>query len=699
MHCVRIYAYACLSLIINKYADCENIRCAGQCCNRTISMKVDGAEPSSPDILVFVSLRNALKRRCWPARRGAFAHDGHLGQHGQWHMDAFDVLVETATGDKLKAWNSATKNWEGRGLLAMKSKSGTSGDVLQCSCLNDAYRESRVAGGDSPYTPNAGTTFQLVQDPNFPAAATGALYRFPDRIGSKDFLKGVRRITKPETNALLPGAHALTVGAVNEFMARWDSASFLHAVEGSMHALDFLTYMRFASCGTSVVKHITVPTNPDRPVEIVRLGPRQSVSTRVQHATGQEGSAGCEEMCKAARQAMHHRETDILINALRQEYASWLAHNPSAAGGIEYDLSFRAELFFGQQSIMGQLTPAPSIALCLAAVNRTLTEYVSPMEARLALAQCGLFLTARETFMIGHALENSSGSSSAMSKRWAIADILELFHASALPDSVDRTDVVSRCLDAAKNAVSNYLEDGEAGFDNRELLRFLLRPSKEVLAAIQDVVDACLVRYRRIVRFCRSLGDVYDDCRGTDAMSVSSFTYAVKLAGRYPSSFLRHERTNTLVGLFHAHITPSARSRSPEKHLYWRELLRRCTPLHAMLAWEKSHDMSGGGVDVGEPKFDQDPEAVCASFASWMHGDGIVALHREFRERDTEKTGALTVDAFMAAAIAAGHGPGLFSAEHMRWVLAACHHRTQESCVSYTKYLAIILVGMERSII
>ena len=118
-----------------------------------------------------------------------------------------------------------------------------------------------------------------------------------------------------------------------------------------------------------------------------------------------------------------------------------------------------------------------------------------------------------------------------------------------------------------------------------------------------------------------------------------------------------------------------------------------------MLAWEKSHGMSGGGVDVGEPKFDQDPEAVCASFASWMHGDGIVALHREFRERDTEKTGALTVDAFMAAAIAAGHGPGLFSAEHMRWVLAACHHRTQESCVSYTKYLAIILVGMERSII
>ena len=657
-------------------------------------------ELSSTEIHVFVLLREALKNRCWPAREGELAQDGNPERQRRCCVDAYQLMAEAANGEGRAAWILASENWKMR--HSVQPDSVVPGNPPRRSYFDDgsgSYREKKVTGEVRLNSVQARTILQLVADPEFLAVSEGALYWFPDQIVNIDFLAGMRRITQQDTKALIPGAHALTLGAVNEFMARWDSANFLHTVEGSMRALDFLTFARLASCGTGVSMHSVVPINPDRTtVDFTNIYPKRSASA-VPHATKQQATSVREELRKVARRATRDRETIVLIDSLRQEYSSWLACNPSAAGGGECDPSFRAEFVFGRQSVMGRLAPAPSLALCLAAVDETLSGYVSPIGARLALAHFGLFLTARETFMIGYALRSILGSSSSMS-RWAIVDILDLFNASALPDGFDGRVAVRRWLDSAKETVSKYLEDGESGFDNRELLRFLPIGSKEVLAAIQSVVHASLTRYRQLARFCCILGEHNEDCSGCDrdaaTISLSNLKYAVKLIGNHPSSFLRQQRLNTLADLFIAPLTDSTKGRSSEKRLYWHKLLRRCSPLHALLAFERSHDTGAGGVDADEPKFDKDAEAVCSSFASWIYDKGFVALCREFEKRDTDKTGSLKSDEFKTAAIAAGYGSELFSAEPMRWVIAACHHHAQEKCISYAKYLAIILLGLEK---
>jgi len=132
------------------------------------------------------------------------------------------------------------------------------------------------------------------------------------------------------------------------------------------------------------------------------------------------------------------------------------------------------------------------------------------------------------------------------------------------------------------------------------------------------------------------------------------------------------------------------------RRLCWQTVLRTCTPLLALLAHERS--LCNGCVSSDNPKFDRDIVAVCASIAAWIFGDRIVTLCREFEARDREKNGALSVDAFADAFVAAGYKPETFSAEETRWALAVCHHHSEERCVSYAKYLTVLLVGLERAI-
>ena len=152
-----------------------------------------------------------------------------------------------------------------------------------------------------------------------------------------------------------------------------------------------------------------------------------------------------------------------------------------------------------------------------------------------------------------------------------------------------------------------------------------------------------------------------------------------------------------MADAFSASSSNPATSQSKERQLCWQSLLRRCSPLHALLAHEKSVGMGNEGVSSDNPKFDRDIEAVCASIAAWMFGDNIVALCREFERRDQERKGVLPVDAFAAAVTAAGYGSQLFGAEEKRWALAVCHHHAEEGCISYAKYMAMVLVALERA--
>ena len=544
-------------------------------------------------------------------------------------------------------------------------------------------------------------TSRLVQDPKLFAGAMGVLFRAPDRMKAEELLSGMRWITDLSSNALVPGAHALTASDVHEFISRWDSANFVHAAEGKIWALDFSVYLRFDACALNPEESTTSSGKCIKPTS---LDVKWKKLVTMPHAFSQEAISKHKEAWHFARHATRQREAIVLLAALRDEYTSSLARNPVATTELDRDLQFKAKLYLGRQSIVGQISPLPGLAMYLAAMESDSDRgLVTLAEARLALAQCGVFLTARETFLLGEIIGKGSTPDDMMSiKKWSTADILVAMDASPLPCSVDGKVAVSRWLHAAKSAICRYSDKDKAGFDEREVLQFMVGYSKNfAVAAIENIVQGSLVKYHRFKHSCRSLEERQEsrgiDVKNPGALSISSIKYAASIAGCCSPSFFRQTRVNTLADAFSASSSNPATSQSKERQLCWQSLLRRCSPLHALLANEKSVGMGNEGVSSDNPKFDRDIEAVCASIAAWMFGDNIVALCREFETRDQERKGVLPVDAFAAAVMAAGYGSQLFGAEEKRWALAVCHHHAEEGCISYAKYMAMVLVALERA--
>jgi hypothetical protein len=76
----------------------------------------------------------------------------------------------------------------------------------------------------------------------------------------------------------------------------------------------------------------------------------------------------------------------------------------------------------------------PTLALALAALDTGSTSgSVSPCEARLALAQCGVILTAAEALTLGDVLAAGAASSISTRTQWAISELLEAMGVPGLP--------------------------------------------------------------------------------------------------------------------------------------------------------------------------------------------------------------------------------------------------------------------------
>ena len=649
---------------------------------------------------MFINLRKALRQRCWLARKGQSGSD----RLAEWCLDAFDLLTEPTLGMQREVWKAVAQNPTLRRSLSA-NMSNMSEDARARSYLDTRRRHvptQNIAGEESSgESLRIQMTSRLVQDPKLFAGAMGVLFRAPDRMKAEELLSGMRWITDLSSNALVPGAHALTASDVHEFISRWDSAHFVHAAEGKIWALDLSVYLLFDACALNPEESTTSSGECIKPTS---LDVKWKKLVTMPHAFSQEAISKRKEAWHFARHATRQREAIVLLAALRDEYTSSLARNPVATTELDRDLQFKAKLYLGRQSIVGQISPLPGLAMYLAAMESDSDRgLVTLAEARLALAQCGVFLTARETFLLGEIIGKGSTPDDMMSiKKWSTADILVAMDASPLPCSVDGKVAVSRWLHAAKSAICRYSDKDKAGFDEREVLQFMVGYSKNfAVAAIENIVQGSLVKYHRFKNSCRSLEERQEsrgiDVKNPGALSISSIKYAASIAGCCSPSFFRQTRVNTLADAFSASSSNPATSQSKERQLCWQSLLRRCSPLHALLANEKSVGMGNEGVSSDNPKFDRDIEAVCASIAAWMFGDNIVALCHEFETRDQERKGVLPVDAFAAAVMAAGYGSQLFGAEEKRWALTVCHHHAEEGCISYAKYMAMVLVALERA--
>ena len=643
---------------------------------------------SRSELPVFVYLRNALRRRCWLAQRGE-------DESEEWCLHAFEVLTGPTMGTQREVWKAVTKN-----RVLQRSFSANTSNISEDYRVRsylDARRglnRSQNIGGEehSEESLRIKMTAGLVQDPSSQARAAGKHF---DRIRSEELLSGIRRITDPDTNDLVPGAYALTASDLYDFISRWDSSNFMHAIGGAIRMLDFSVYLRFPTCALNVEDLAIGPSEGVKPISLDVTWKRQV------RAFSRQATITLEAARQFSRLATSRREATLLLATLQDKYATFSALNPVVIPRADCKLQYKAKFVLGKQSIIGQISPAPGLAMFLAALESDSDPgFVTPVEARLALAQCEVFLTARETIMLGSIIGNSSAPDNLPRNKWSTADILVAIDAAPLPSGVDGKLAVSRWLNEAKSAVLRYLDDGEAAPDDVDILRFMAGHSKIfAAAAIQNVVQESLVKYNRFKRFCCSLEERPQRCRiesKCSGISESSIRYAAQLAGCSSSSFLRQTRINTLADAFPAPALIPPTHASHGRRLCWQTVLRTCTPLLALLAHERS--LCNGCVSSDNPKFDRDIVAVCASIAAWIFGDRIVTLCREFEARDREKNGALSVDAFADAFVAAGYKPETFSAEETRWALAVCHHHSEERCVSYAKYLTVLLVGLERAI-
>ena len=76
----------------------------------------------------------------------------------------------------------------------------------------------------------------------------------------------------------------------------------------------------------------------------------------------------------------------------------------------------------------------------------------------------------------------------------------------------------------------------------------------------------------------------------------------------------------------------------------------------------------------------------------------VCELRRELERADPDDRGYLSTSAFGAAVAAAGYGPRTFGPAELRWAASACHHPFAEDAVLYPKYVAMVLVGIERGV-
>ena len=307
-------------------------------------------------------------------------------------------------------------------------------------------------------------------------------------------------------------------------------------------------------------------------------------------------------------------------------------------------------------------------------------------------------------------------------------------------DSAD--DSAERDGESRRSVVPTYDVD-------LELLRHVAAPAPLATAspAVAKAAEACLAGYRAFARFLAAFDNELGRAGsggsgGRGCVTVSNVRYAGACARVASPSVRVAARLETLADAFPPGDFFSASGLIPgrgvtvrttgarERLIDWRAMLDGCGPSAALLAQEKAAGSAVGGVvslracvasaapgplhapgepvkpgvrdgkaaDADAPRFDRDAEAVAASLAAHLF-ERLCALRRCLELADERDEGFLTRRAFVSAIRSAGLGEAAFGEEDLAWVATACHHPFLEDAVVYPKYLALVLVAMEREVL
>ena len=658
--------------------------------------------------------------------------------------EAFDFIYDSVNaGVERRAVLAATRNVDLRPALGGGAVSTDDPALLR------AYLDARRGMCPPPATTRendrtprttvaARVTMKLVNDAEAFVRAAGANHRVCESIDASDVLVAMRRFDPP-----VPGVRELSVAECRAYVRTWDSSDYVHRKRDAWHVHDFNRFARFADAETDAREGASDFVG----AHVEAASASHDAERRAKHAAEtvrRQAADRIEEKKKAAfreaRRARRKREGEALVKCLREEMAVYAAQRAPAVGGVDAPHAFEVRFEPGRGCV-GRLTPEPTLALALAATDVApggvprASGYATPSEARLALAQCGVAITALEAATLGDHLARVGARSTRV--RWDIDELLDALGCDRLPGNDGPATVRAWTESATRVVEAEYLEGGGPNDTPTELLRYLAAPAELAFGAdaIVKVVDACLAGFRELARFLAALDNELDVSsgggRGGGAVSVTNVRYAARMAKCASPSTTRDARLRTIARAF-----PAAQSRcvvretgETERRVDWRALLEACGPSAALVEQEKAAGASPGGVislklaethvaneerggadsgggpdaetdaviDADDEAFDDDVVAVCASLAKRLF-ERVGALRRSLERADDGDAGYLSLDAFASAVAAAGFGPRTFGPDEARWALAACHHPFAENAVMYPKFLAMVVVGIEREV-
>ncbi len=658
--------------------------------------------------------------------------------------EAFDFIYDSVNaGVERRAVLAATRNVDLRPALGGGAVSADDPALLR------AYLDARRGMCPPPATTRendrtprttvaARVTMKLVNDAEEFVRAAGANHRVCESIDASDVLVAMRRFDPP-----VPGVRELSVAECRAYVRTWDSSDYVHRKRDAWHVHDFNRFARFADAETDAREGASDFVGARGEA----ASASRDAERRAKHAAEtvrRQAADRIEEKKKAAfreaRRARQKREGEALVKCLREEMAVYATQRAPAVGGVDAPHAFEVRFEPGRGCV-GRLTPEPTLALALAATDVApggvprASGYATPSEARLALAQCRVAITALEAATLGDHLARVGARSTRV--RWDIDELLDALGCDRLPGNDGPATVRAWTESATRVVEAEYLEGGAPNDTPTELLRYLAAPAELAFGAdaIVKVVDACLAGFRTLARFLAALDNELDVSsgggRGGGAVSVTNVRYAARMAKCSSPSTTRDARLRTIARAF-----PAARSRcvvretgETELRVDWRALLEACGPSAALVEQEKAAGASPGGVislklaethvaneerggadsgggpdletdaviDADDEAFDDDVVAVCASLAKRLF-ERVGALRRSLERADDGDAGYLSLDAFASAVAAAGFGPRTFGPDEARWALAACHHPFAENAVLYPKFLAMVVVGIEREV-
>lgn len=658
--------------------------------------------------------------------------------------EAFDFIYDSVNaGVERRAVLAATRNVDLRPALGGGAVSADDPALLR------AYLDARRGMCPPPATTRendrtprttvaARVTMKLVNDAEAFVRAAGANHRVCESIDASDVLVAMRRFDPP-----VPGVRELSVAECRAYVRTWDSSDYVHRKRDAWHVHDFNRFARFADAETDAREGASDFVGARGEA----ASASRDAERRAKHAAEtvrRQAADRIEEKKKAAfrdaRRARRKREGEALVKCLREEMAVYATQRAPAVGGVDAPHAFEVRFEPGRGCV-GRLTPEPTLALALAATDVApggvprASGYATPSEARLALAQCRVAITALEAATLGDHLARVGARSTRV--RWDIDELLDALGCDRLPGNDGPATVRAWTESATRVVEAEYLEGGPPNDTPTELLRYLAAPAELAFGAdaIVKVVDACLAGFRTLARFLAALDNELDVSsgggRGGGAVSVTNVRYAARMAKCSSPSTTRDARLRTIARAF-----PAARSRcvvretgETELRVDWRALLEACGPSAALVEQEKAAGASPGGVislklaethvaneerggadsgggpdletdaviDADDEAFDDDVVAVCASLAKRLF-ERVGALRRSLERADDGDAGYLSLDAFASAVAAAGFGPRTFGPDEARWALAACHHPFAENAVLYPKFLAMVVVGIEREV-